>query len=243
MLKRLCLLVTIAILLLSPVASLSKVTENSATSTSENNITVELMYINQTGSFVEKFNLSEIDWQNLTKIIYEFISNLTKAIINISSNNTSNISFPSNFTNITNPFEKFYENRTLLKIWYKIQSRRPLQKRVFIVSTGYGRRFDFRPFATLSFFKPFTFWFYFGGKNYTNRSTTIIVDPILPKVKILKGLQFGMMRRFIGIFIRISGTPLQKSHLFFMGYAYKVRVIAQHTTIYPDPKEMKITKT
>ena len=104
-------------------------------------------------------------------------------------------------------------------------SVKPTQKRVFIVSNGFGKRFDIELRSKLRIYKPLTFWHYYGKYNYINSSKTIIIDPILPKIRVLNGWQLGMMRRFVGLYIRISGSMLDKDHTFFMGYAYKVRAL------------------
>jgi len=113
-------------------------------------------------------------------------------------------------------------SRRLVKFF---ENLRPLQKRTFIVSNGFGRRFDVQHRSKVRVFKSFIFWHYYGQRKYLNFSKTIIVDPFLPKVRVLDGWQIGMMRRFIGLYIHVSGSMFEKGHTFFMGYAYKVRAL------------------
>lgn len=107
---------------------------------------------------------------------------------------------------------------------------KPAQKRVFVVSNGFGKRFDIELEGELKVYKPFTFWHYYGGRNFIKRSTTIIIDPFLPKIRVFNGWQLGIMRRFVGLYIHIPGSMLRRDHTFFMGYAGKVRVLDL-----PDP--------
>ncbi|HEC82168.1 MAG TPA: hypothetical protein ENI42_07100 [Thermoplasmatales archaeon] len=113
-------------------------------------------------------------------------------------------------------------NFPLLKF---LLSVKPTQKRVFIVSNGFGKRFDVELRSKLRIYKPLTFWHYYGKYNYLNSSKTVIIDPILPRVRVLDGWQLGMMRRFVGLYIHISGSMTVKDHTFFMGYAYRVRAL------------------
>ena len=207
-----------SILLVSPILNTSGAVKDS-TNEVKQTVTVQYTFFDQNGSIIER--LFNISWEDLKNLNNSFSDIINKTL-------------SGNFTNITEAIKDFYDNHTWLKRWFRLQSLRPLEKRVFIVSSGYGKRIDIRPFASMSIYKPLTFWLYFGKSNYTNRSKTVIIDPILPKIRILKGFQFGMMRRFVGIYIRVSGSPFQKDHIFFIGYAYKVRALAMNVHSIPS---------
>ena len=215
--KLITTLFVVSILLVSPILGTGGAVEDSIDEVKQT-VTVQYTFFDQNGSIIER--LFNISWEDLKNLNNSFSDIINKTL-------------SGNFTNITEAIKDFYDNHTWLKRWFRLQSLRPLEKRVFIVSSGYGKKIDIRPFASMDIYRPLTFWLYFGKSNYTNRSKTIIVDPILPKIRILKGFQFGMMRRFVGVYIRVSGTPLQKDHIFFMGYAYKVRTFAKNTISFP----------
>ena len=122
--------------------------------------------------------------------------------------------------------EKFGQN----KILSTILGIRPLQKRVFILSNGYGPKFDIRLKRDISIHKLFSLWYYLSTTSYSINSKTLIIDPIpdaqLQFYRLIDGQQIGLMTRFTGFYIKIPSNFMEQtqSHTFFIGYAVKVRV-------------------
>ncbi|MEF8847802.1 MAG: hypothetical protein V5A68_01560 [Candidatus Thermoplasmatota archaeon] len=117
----------------------------------------------------------------------------------------------------------FGSNNPLLQLILTIKEIRPIFKRAFIISAGPGSRMNLFMKPKLSMYKPLTFWHYFGESKYQTTGKTIIMDPLPPKAKVLDGWQIGMMRRFIGLHIKIPGSIEDKTQSFFIGYAGKIR--------------------
>ena len=123
--------------------------------------------------------------------------------------------------------ETEYGQNGILSIISTISELRPLQKRVLILSNGYGTKFDLHLRSDISIHKSLTFWHYIINTG----SMTVIIDPIpnvnLEFIKVLHGWQVGMMSRFIGFYMRIPGNIKEQKpiHTFFFGYAKKVRSI------------------
>lgn len=162
--------------------------------------------------------------------IQEIISKIMETIQSTDNQNITDI--------IKDILNRNRENNLIQKM-LNILENRPLQKRAFIISDGYGSRIDIQRKTKLNLFKSITLWHYFGLQSL-NRSETIIVDPmnpITPEVSRIKGWQMGTMRRFIGIHLDRPGNILDKKHVFFMGYAYKVR-----TLDLPEPLQMLTNK-
>ena len=132
---------------------------------------------------------------------------------------------------ISSLYQKFGGNNLFLQLLLTLEKIRPLEKRVFIISTGYGSKFGLLFKPEISMYKPFTFWHYFGETRYTSLSKTFILDPLPPSFKVFEGWQLGMMRRFIGFYFKIPGDLEKRSHSFFIGYAYKVIAIDLPDTI------------
>ena len=132
---------------------------------------------------------------------------------------------------ILKDLETEYGQNSILSIISTISAVRPLQKRVLILSNGYGTKFDLRLRSDISIRRPLTFWHYIANSDLTTSSMTVIIDPIpnisLKFIKVLNGWQVGMMSRFIGFYMRIPGkiTEQKQIHTFFFGYAVKVRSI------------------
>jgi len=126
--------------------------------------------------------------------------------------------------------EKFGQN-SILSIISTILEMRPLQKRVFILSNGYGTKLDLHLKRDISFHKMFSFWHYLGKTGSSTNSKTLIIDPIpdaqLQFYRLIEGQQIGIMTKFTGFYMRIPGNFIEQtqSHIFFFGYAVKVRAI------------------
>jgi hypothetical protein len=92
--------------------------------------------------------------------------------------------------------------------------------RTYIISSGRG--FKLNPFkkGSTKIRKSLSFWHYSSGKLFKDR--TVIIKPLSLKLKILKGLQAGIMTGFKGIFIYVARRFPQKSYTFFMGMTRRV---------------------
>lgn len=139
-----------------------------------------------------------------------------------------NITSTDNF-NIITIIKNLNENFSQNTILSKISQIRPLQKRVLILSDGYGPKLDIHLKRDISLQKTFSLWYYLGTTSCTKNSKTIIIDPIpnyqLQFYRLIQGQQIGIMTRFIGFYMRIPSNLMEQkqSHTFFFGYAVKVR--------------------
>ncbi|MCJ7571439.1 MAG: hypothetical protein MUO82_06140, partial [Candidatus Thermoplasmatota archaeon] len=179
-------------------------------------ITLEYTMFKEDGSqIVQEITVDKNDIATFNEIIQQIF----EKIISTDKCNISEI--------IKELKEKFGQNKILSPI-STILGIRPLQKRVFILSNGYGPKLDLHLKRDISIFKIYSSWYYLG-KSTTINSKTIIIDPIpdtkLKFYKLIEGQQIGMMTRFIGFYIRIPSNLMEQtqSHTFFFGYAVKVR--------------------
>ena len=209
---------TIAILLtlIFVALSLSEIIAAKPQKEENDNITIEYSIIRLDGSQISKditINKEELDLFN------EIIPKIFDAIIKKNENDINKI---------LEDIETKYGQNSLLSIISTIAGLRPLEKRVFIISNGYGTKFDLHLRSDFSIRKRFTIWHYIGNNDLPNSSTTVIIDPIpninLKFIKVLYGWQIGIMSKFTGLYIRIPGkiTEQKQSHTFFFGYAVKV---------------------
>jgi hypothetical protein len=92
--------------------------------------------------------------------------------------------------------------------------------RTYVISSGHGYKFNPLKKGSIKIRKKVSFWHYSSGKLIKDR--TLIIKPLALKMKILRGSQFGMMRRFTGAYIFVPRKFPQKSYTFFMGIAKRV---------------------
>ncbi len=111
----------------------------------------------------------------------------------------------------------------VLKLNHNLNQLRPLRKNAFIMSWGFGPKFN--PFKQnkITLFLPITTWYYKGRGNLLINSRTLIVDPYPFSIKSLTGRQFGCMRNFAGIYIYRHSTLTDKTYTFMLGRAAVVR--------------------
>jgi len=115
-------------------------------------------------------------------------------------------------------------NGIIFSIIFRILSKfRLFRNRAFVISSGHGYKFNPFKKSAVKIRKTFTFWHYSSGKILKDR--TIFFKPLAFKMKILKGLQFGFMTRFTGIYIFVARRLPQKSYTFFMGTAGRINGI------------------
>ena len=129
-----------------------------------------------------------------------------------------------NSANVTEFFSKVLEKKIpLLSLISSMSNSKPFHEKVLIISNGYGKRININTGTKLRFYKFFTVWHYFGTKDYTTKSRTIIIDPANGQmIRSLKGWQIGIMKNFVGIYINIRGSMFDKDHILFIGFASKV---------------------
>jgi len=105
----------------------------------------------------------------------------------------------------------------------KLEQLRPLRKNAFIMSWGFNNKLLSWGKSKIAFAKPFTMWFYTSRSNLLLGSRTIIIDFRPFSIKMVTGLQFGMMSNFIGYYHHVKNTFGNKARTFFMGYAGTIR--------------------
>jgi competence CoiA-like predicted nuclease len=188
----------------------------------ENKINLEYSIFNEDGTqTIEQIYVNENEIASFNEIIEKIIENIT------STDNYNIIEI------IQNLQEKFGKNTILSTIL----GIRPLQKRVFIISNGYGPKFDIRLRRDIAIHKIFNLWYYPITTSYTITSKTLIIDPIpnaqLQFYRLIQGQQIGLMTRFTGFYLRIPSNIKEQtqSHTFIIGYAVKVRAFDL-----PDPE-------
>ena len=173
--------------------------------------TVELATLNEDGILTtETVSISE-------KELAEFESRISTLMDSIQS--------ATSWEEIINIFDNFPKQSGIItSIILKILSKfKQLRTRGFVISLGHS--FKLNPFKKNSFKirEKSTFWRYSNGGKIKDR--TVIINPLAFNIKILKGLQFGHMSNFFGIYIYIAKKFPQKSTTFFMGTARRINGI------------------
>lgn len=100
---------------------------------------------------------------------------------------------------------------------------RLLPGRTYVISSGHGYKFNPFKKSSIKIRKKLSFWHYSSGEILKDR--TIILKPLALKIKVLKGLQFGFMTKFTGIYIYVARKLPEKSYTFFMGMAQRANGI------------------
>ena len=195
---------------------LSEITAANSQKEENDNINIEYSILTMDGTQINKditINKDELE------VFNEIIPKIFDTIIQKNENDINKI---------LEDLKTKYGQNGLLSIISTIAGLRPLQKRVFIISNGYGTKFDLHLRSDFSIRKRFTIWHYIGNTDLTKSSTTVIIDPIpninLKFIKVLSGWQIGIMSKFTGVYIRIPGKIQEQiqSQTFFFGYAVKV---------------------
>lgn len=204
----------VMVLLTLPIAANVCVAEEASKPAKDSLITIQLLEFGKDGKIIlSNYFLTKEELKKLEKAINKIMETLTKSkdIDSIIEEITKELGN----TKLSKAIEDVLKGPSKFKAG-------PIQKRAFIVSNGFGKRIDFRLLPKVRIFKPLTFWNYFGLTNYMKKSKTIIIDPYPPTIRVLHGWQIGMMRRFVGLYIRTTGSMIDKDHIFFIGYAYRV---------------------
>lgn len=127
-----------------------------------------------------------------------------------------------NWNEILSILDNFADQRGIIKsiITRLISSLKNLRYRGFVMSLGHNLRLNLFKKNSYKIRQNSKFWFYINGGKTKDR--TIILKPFSLKFDILKGIQFGHMSNFFGIYIYIAKKFPQKSTTFFMGTAGRI---------------------
>lgn len=179
--------------------------ENSETAT------VELSTVNEDGILTtETVSISEEELAELENIISTLMDSIQSA---------------TSWEEVENIIDNLPKtNGIIMTIILRLLSKFKLfRSRGFVISRGHS--FKLNPFKKNGFKirQKFTFWHYSNGGEIKDR--TIIIQPLAFKLKTLRGLQFGYMSNFFGIYIYIAKKFPQKSTTFFMGTARRINGI------------------
>jgi hypothetical protein len=141
---------------------------------------------------------------------------------NILSSLMDKIQSEGNFEGILKILDNLADQQGIIKsiILRLIMSLKTLKYRGFVVSLGHNLRLNLFKKNSYKIRQKSKFWFYTNNKNSQDR--TIIVKPFSLKFDILRGLQFGRMTNFLGVFIYIAKKFPQKSTTFFIGTASRI---------------------
>ena len=111
----------------------------------------------------------------------------------------------------------------ILDITHNLNQLRPVRHDAFIISWGFGPKFN--PFKQNDFklFIPIMTWYYTGRGNLILNSRSLIVDPYPFSIKSLTGRQFGCMTNFAGLYLYRHSTLTDKTYTFILGRVGSVR--------------------
>jgi len=199
--KRKIMAIWVILLLIGIPTCITQASETQANEQSNETVSIEMVYINEAGTLTtETLSISEeelAEFENTISIIMDKIQSATSW---------------EELQNIINnlPIKNGIITSLILKILSKFKL---LISRGLIISLGHS--FKLNPFKRNSFKlrQRLIFWYYTGKTS----DRTIILQPLAFKMKILKGLQFGYMSKFFGIYIFIAKKLPQKSLTFFIG--------------------------
>ena len=208
--KRKILAIWMVLIFLAIPFSFAQASETSKERSNES-VSIEMVALNEDGAFItEIFTMTEVELAEFESIISALMDRFQSA---------------SSLEEVLNIFNNLPEQRGIItKIISKLlSSLKNLRNRGFVISLGHG--FKLNPFKKNSFKirQKSTFWYYSGSEQITDR--TIYLKPFALKFKILKGVQFGRMSNFFGIYIFISKKFPKKCTTFFMGTARNINGI------------------
>jgi hypothetical protein len=169
---------------------------------------IEIASINEDEQLTtETLHLSKDEFIELEKIL----SNLIEKIQEI-----------ENLEDLQNIIDNFEKQKTpVFSLIFKILSKFNLfRSRAFVFSRGHG--FKLNPFkkSKMKIKENFVFWHYSSGGRLKDK--TIFFKPFEFKMKILKGIQFGFMSKFTGLYIFVSKKFPEKSVTYFIGTAKRI---------------------
>lgn len=201
--------------------SIAEASETSYPGQANEVISIEIKTLNEAEEYlIETVFLSEEELVQLEAILSTLIEEIESA------NNLEEIEYilenlPMETGVITSLLSKIIS--MIKSITKGVLSRFKIFQRSFVISSGRGYKLN--PFKRneIKIRKTLSFWHY--SSSNLLKSRTIIFEPLALKMKVLKGLQFGFMSRFTGIYIFVSRKLPEKSYTFFMGMARRANGI------------------
>ena len=201
-----------------------------------NERTVYITYICPDSAVTESYNLDESSFNkierlfnNIEKYLQENITNQTMIILGFLLGIAIGMVIGFAIKHKPVLFKEIKESMRNIK-----------QKRAFILSSGYTKLLIPKILPKFKLHKFRTSWLY---NAHPVLSKTIIIDLFPPKVKILKGMQIGMMKRFIGVYIQIPKPLKREIHTIFFGHAKKITSIDIPDIFLGKPKILREKST
>ena len=209
--KKKIMAIWIILLLVAIPYNIAQASENQNNEQNNETLFVEVVDVNEDGIITnETISISEEGLAELENTISILMDNI------LSTNSWEKLE------NIIDNLPK--TNGIITSIILKIISRfKLLSSRAIVISLGHSYKLN--PFRKNLFRlrQKFTFWLYSNEGKTEDR--TIILRPFALKLRIIRGLQFGFMKNFFGIYIYIAKKFPQKSTTFFMGTARRINGI------------------
>jgi hypothetical protein len=211
--KRKCMAIFVILLLLALSVSIAEASEVSVNEQNPETISVELTAINPDGTQTT---------ENL-HITQEQLTQLENAISTIMDQIQSANSLNENILRDIIGKILGNENSLIGRILGIFTTLKLSKNRGFVISSGHG--IDYTPLNKISFkiSKKLAAWHYNSNGMIDGR--TIIVKPLALDMKILRGTQFGVMSRFVGVYLSVSQGFLRNSYTLFMGTARNINGI------------------
>lgn len=188
---------------------ITQASETQANEQSNGTVSIELVGVSEDGAITaETLSISEeelAELENTLSILMDKIQSTTSW---------------EELQNIINnlPIKKGIITSIILKILSKFKQ---LISRGLVISLGHSFKLNLFKRTSFKLRQRLIFWLYSGKTS----DKTIILQPLAFKMKILKGLQFGYMSKFFGIYIFIAKKLPQKSLTFFMGTVRRINGI------------------
>ena len=187
--------------------------ELQATQQSEQSMSIEIGILDEDNSIsVETLTLDEEELIELEEMITVLMNEIESA---------------ENWQEIESILNNHKTNGIIGTIITRLLSKLSLfRSRGFVISSGHFYKLNPFKKSRIKLHKGFGFWHYSSGKIFKDR--TIIIKPLQFNIKILKGIQFGFMYKFFGIYIIIPKKIPDKSYSFFMGTTKRINGIQLH---------------
>lgn len=205
--KRKAMAIFVILLLLALSVGIAQAGEVSEYEQNPETISVELVAANPDGTqTTENIHITQEQLTQLENAISKIMDKIQS--INNPDENT-----------IRDIIEKILQNENSLigRILGIFTTLKLSKNRGFVISSGRG--IDFTPLNKISFkiSKKAAVWHY--NSNGMIGGRTIIVKPLALNMRILRGTQFGVMTRFVGVYLSVSQGFLRNCYTMFMGTA------------------------
>ncbi len=211
--KRKIIAICVILLLIAIPISIAEASETSENEQNNETISVELTAIDSDGTLTtENLYISEEDLAELESAISMIMDQIQ------STNDLDEDTLRDLIEKILGD-----DNPLFGSILGIFTTRKFTRNRGFVISSGHG--IDYNPLKKISFKirKKTTIWHYNSNGMIDDR--TIILKPLALNMKILKGRQFGVMTRFLGVYLSVSRGFLRESYTMFMGTARHINGI------------------